>query len=100
MKQSTDKALISDPSYSQRELLHIIEQENVTCLEDILLRRTSLAISGGLSTALIDEVLAIMANARGWNQTRTTSARQEFLARLSKQHAVTLEAAEPQPVNA
>jgi glycerol-3-phosphate dehydrogenase len=100
MKQSTDQALISDPSYSQRELLHIIEQENVVCLEDILLRRTSLAISGGLSTALIDEVLIIMAKARGWNQSMTKSARQEFLERLSKQHAVTLVTAEPQPVNA
>ena len=90
LQLNEDHPLSSDPSYSQRELLHIIEQEQVVTLEDILLRRTAIGISGNLSSDLIDEVLQILAQARGWSSHQIESAHSEFLNRLASLHAVTI----------
>jgi glycerol-3-phosphate dehydrogenase len=99
LQQSEDHLLANDPSYSQRELLHIIEQEHVVTLEDILLRRTALGISGNLSSELIDEVLQILAQARGWLPPQIETARSELLGRLASLHAVTLSSPSRQSVN-
>jgi glycerol-3-phosphate dehydrogenase len=100
MQQGEDHLLASDPSYSQRELLHIIEQEQVVTLEDILLRRTAMGISGNLSSDLVDEVLQILAQARGWSTLQIETARSEFLNRLASFHAVTFSTPSRQCTNA
>jgi glycerol-3-phosphate dehydrogenase len=99
LQQGEDHLLASDPSYSQRELLHIIEQEHVVTLEDILLRRTAMGISGNLSSDLIDEVLQVLAQVRGWSSQQIEIAHSEFLNRLSSLHAVSFSTPTRQTAN-
>jgi glycerol-3-phosphate dehydrogenase len=100
LRLSDDTPLTDAPSYSHREILHIIENEHVASLEDILLRRTAIGISGDLSAGLVDEVLTILASARDWNTGQIETARQNFLDRLSKLHDVTFPSPARQTVNA
>lgn len=76
--------------YSIGEVRFIIEREQVECLADIFLRRTTIAISGGLSFALIDAVLDILAAHKGWDVDQATAERTAFLAMLAHQHGVDL----------
>lgn len=87
--------LASDPmlagsTYSASEIRLIVEREHVACLADIFLRRTTIAISGGLSLQLIDAVLAILANHKGWNAAEAAAERSTFLALLAHQHGLDL----------
>jgi glycerol-3-phosphate dehydrogenase len=90
IKQTQDQLLISDPAWSHRELEYIIRTEHVVHVEDLLLRRTSLGISGNLSADLIEDVLAIMARVQGWTPVQTNDAREVLLERLARLHTVTI----------
>jgi len=72
-----DKPLASEPSYTVREIQYLCEHEAVTHLADLLFRRTTIAISGQLTGALLDEIAAIAAGVLGWDAVRT---RQEIEA--------------------
>ncbi|NGN41571.1 glycerol-3-phosphate dehydrogenase/oxidase [Mesorhizobium sp. CGMCC 1.15528] len=76
--------------YSVGEVRLIIEREQVECLADIFLRRTTIAVSGGLSLALVDAVLDILATHKGWDVDQATAERTAFLALLAHQHGVDL----------
>lgn len=47
-----------------RELLFLIRNEAVEHLDDLLLRRTTLAISGTLSLAILDAALELLTGRR------------------------------------
>ncbi len=76
--------------YSVGEVRLIIEREQVECLADIFLRRTTIAVSGGLSLALVDAVLDILAEHKGWDADQAATERTTFLAVLAHQHGVDL----------
>ncbi|WP_395450083.1 glycerol-3-phosphate dehydrogenase/oxidase [Aminobacter sp. UC22_36] len=87
--------LASDPmlagsTYSAGEIRLIVAREQVECLADIFLRRTTIAISGGLSLALIEAVLGILADCKGWTPAQAAAERTAFLALLAHQHGITL----------
>ena len=87
--------LASDPmlagsDYSAGEIRQIVEREQVECLADIFLRRTTVAISGGLSLALIDAVLGILATHKAWTTAQISAERTAFLALLAHQHGIDL----------
>lgn len=65
-----DKPLASEPSYTAREIQYLCEHEAVTHLADLLFRRTTIAISGQLTGAVLDEIAAIAAHVLGWDSTR------------------------------
>jgi len=65
-----DKPLASEPSYTAREIQYLCEHEAVTHLADLLFRRTTIAISGQLTGAVLDEIAAIAARVLGWDSTR------------------------------
>ncbi|KQY13698.1 glycerol-3-phosphate dehydrogenase/oxidase [Rhizobium sp. Root482] len=75
--------------YSMREILHLIRHEAVERLDDLLLRRTALAIAGELSLAMTDAVLGILATEKGWSPTRMAKERAFFLTLLNDRHGVT-----------
>jgi len=66
-----DNPLASEPSYTVREIQYLCEQETVTHLADLLFRRTTIAISGQLTGAVVDETAAIAAGVLGWDSNRT-----------------------------
>jgi glycerol-3-phosphate dehydrogenase len=72
-----DNPLASEPSYTVREIQYLCEHEAVTHLADLLFRRTTLAISGRLTGAVLAETAAIAARALGWDPIR---ARREIEA--------------------
>lgn len=59
-------ALISTPLYSTEELAHLATREDVVHLDDVVLRRTSLAFSGGLTREALEEVAAAIAPVMNW----------------------------------
>ena len=76
--------------YSHNEIRLIVEREQVETLADIFLRRTTIAITGGLTTALVDAVLDILAAYKAWNAKQAGQEHAAFIALLKHQHGVDL----------
>ena len=52
--------------YSVAEIAYLARSEQVVHLSDLVLRRTSLAITGQISSRIIDKVAEIVADELGW----------------------------------
>lgn len=76
--------------YSHNEIRLIVEREQVETLADIFLRRTTIAITGGLTTELVDAVLDILATHKAWNAKQAAQEHAAFVALLKHQHGVDL----------
>ncbi|HEV7319713.1 MAG TPA: glycerol-3-phosphate dehydrogenase/oxidase [Ensifer sp.] len=99
-RYGTDSTLIADfiavgsdhvlphPGYSARELQFLIRNEAVEHLDDLLLRRTTLAISGELSLDMTDAALALLAHEKHWPPARAAHERERFLTLLAARHGV------------
>jgi len=74
--------------YSVREVLYLIRAEAVEHLDDLLLRRTTLAISGELSLGMVDAALNVLAVEKGWSAERTAAERDRFLTLMRERHGV------------
>ncbi|MCR6498066.1 glycerol-3-phosphate dehydrogenase/oxidase [Shinella sp. CPCC 101442] len=75
--------------YSTRELQYLIRAEAAEHLDDMLLRRTTLAISGELSLAMAEAVLELLAAEKGWSAQRIADERIRFLTLMRERHGVT-----------
>ena len=60
----------SFPSFSTAELRHVALTEDVVHLEDVLMRRTSLAFQGLATRAAAAEIARAIAPALGWDDAR------------------------------
>ncbi|WP_026619830.1 glycerol-3-phosphate dehydrogenase (plasmid) [Ensifer sp. WSM1721] len=99
ISERTDAPMLGS-DYSVREMLFLIRNEAVEHLDDLLLRRTTLAISGVLSLATLDTTLDLLAAEKSWGDERRASERARFLALLRDRHGVDeamLAARSPQP---
>ncbi|MGX9179890.1 FAD-dependent oxidoreductase [Mesorhizobium sp. BHbdii] len=83
--------LLPGSDYSAREIRYLIANEYVEQLEDLLLRRTTIAITGALSADLLDAVLDILAVEKNWDAARKAFERTDFLALLQHRHGVDLD---------
>ncbi|CAN7320569.1 glycerol-3-phosphate dehydrogenase/oxidase [Mesorhizobium sp. LjRoot246] len=83
--------MLPQSDYSASEIGHIIEHEHVECLADLFLRRTTIAISGGLSFDLINAVLDLLAAHKGWSAREAAAERSTFLALLADRHGIDLQ---------
>ncbi|KQV38030.1 MULTISPECIES: glycerol-3-phosphate dehydrogenase/oxidase [unclassified Rhizobium] len=90
MSVAADEAL-PHADYSARELIHLIRSEAVEHLDDLLLRRTTLAVGGELSLEMTDAALALLAAEKGWPPQRAAEERTRFLTLLNDRHGVTEE---------
>lgn len=86
----TADVMLPGYGYSQNEIRLIVEREQVETLADIFLRRTTIAITGGLTNELVDAVLAILAAHKAWNAKQAARERAAFVALLKHQHGVDL----------
>lgn len=77
---NTDHLLVNHPEYSRREIEYIIQNEHVAHLDDLVLRRTTLALKGELSRQLLIELADIQANLLGWS----LEEKEEEIARTQK----------------
>lgn len=99
-RYGTDSTLVADfiaggadhalphPDYSIREMQFLIRNEGVEHLDDLLLRRTTLAISGELSLDMTDAVLALLATEKHWPPVLVAAERKRFLTILTERHGV------------
>ncbi|WP_164924059.1 glycerol-3-phosphate dehydrogenase/oxidase [Sinorhizobium fredii] len=75
-------------NYSARELLYLIGKEAVEHLDDLLIRRTTLAITGELSLAMTEAALDLLAAEKDWPELRKAEERSRFLTLMRDRHGV------------
>lgn len=87
-----DDGLDSLPEFSAQELAFVIRDEQAVRLDDVLLRRTSLAFSGELSDARVREIADVMSTELGWNSARRDEEIARATSLLRDRHGVDLTA--------
>lgn len=85
-----DSPLNYAPSYSQREILFLIENEQVTRLDDLILRRTLFGMLGQVTAPLLDELAALAAASLGWTAEQTQAEVQHTHDLLTQHHRARL----------
>jgi glycerol-3-phosphate dehydrogenase len=79
-----DAPLSTLPDYSTAELAYLAGDEDVVHLDDLLLRRTSIAFTGAATEASVAEIADVVAETMGWD----AAARSTEVARaLQRVHA-------------
>ncbi|MBM4043000.1 MAG: hypothetical protein FJ290_31305 [Planctomycetes bacterium] len=88
--EGPDAPLQHHPAYSVREIEFILRNERVERLDDLLLRRTAIALLGELTRELLGELLALMARLREWPQAQTAAERHRVVILLRERHRIDL----------
>jgi len=77
-----DAPLTTLPDYSTAELRHLAAAEHVVHLDDLLLRRTTIAFTGGATPAAVAEVAEIVGGVLGWDADQVSRECARALARV------------------
>ena len=85
-----DEALIHHADYSQREILFLVGEEKIIHLDDLVLRRSLMAMLGELTPELLDELAQIVGESLGWSDEETGAEVQRTVAILRDKHTVSL----------
>lgn len=80
---------IDGTGYTEAELRYLIRNEYARTLADLLQRRTSLAITGTLSSATIARAAQILAEELGWTPEHSAIEEAAFRERLARDHGLT-----------
>ena len=88
--ESADRPIALHSSYTVREIAYLADNEMVGPTLDILLRRTTIAISGQATAALVEEVAEIAGSVLGWEQARVKSEISLTITELLDHHGVGL----------
>ncbi len=94
LKREDDLPLAAGCLLTGAEIVWLCRTEMAVRLEDMLLRRTPLAIRGDLSMKIVESVARIMAAELGWTPAREQVEVEQFLADLEEFHGVTQETLE------
>jgi glycerol-3-phosphate dehydrogenase len=78
------------PEFSRREIQFLASQERIVHLDDLILRRTIMALLGQLSLALLEELAEVMASELLWSQERTDEEVARSVKLLAEVHGVRL----------
>ena len=90
ISSADDKPLRWLPAYSRREILFMAEQEKVIHLDDVILRRTLMALLGQVSFELLAELAGVLAPALEWSEQRTQQEIDRAVGLLETEHGVKL----------
>ena len=85
-----DAPLQHNPAYTRREIEFLASTESVVRLIDVLLRRTSMAFVGAVTTPLIEELARVVAPVLGWDAGRLAEEITLAHSILSEVHGVAL----------
>jgi glycerol-3-phosphate dehydrogenase len=88
MSAAPDQPLRSLPEYSQREIQFMASQESIVHLDDLILRRTIMALLGQLSLDLLEELAVVLAPVLEWSQERIQHEIERTVKLLSEVHSV------------
>ncbi len=89
-QQQPDSSLRSTATYSRAEIQFIAIHEKVVRLDDLILRRTLMAMLGELDGALLEELAALLGEALEWDDHRRQTELNRTLDLLADVHGVTL----------
>lgn len=88
IQQHGEMPLQHHAGYSATELRYLIEHEQVCQLEDVLVRRTSLAICGELTPPLMQEISQLLADSLGWQDSQRAEHLQRTAISLAQRHGL------------
>lgn len=83
-----DQPLADAETYTHAEIAHLINAEHVANMLDLILRRTTLAISGTLTTNTLEDISRIFASQRGWDENLRQDHTTETRNYLSAYHGM------------
>ncbi|WP_051125863.1 glycerol-3-phosphate dehydrogenase/oxidase [Pseudovibrio sp. FO-BEG1] len=83
-----DQPLADAETYTHAEIAHLINAEHVANMLDLVLRRTTLAISGTLTTDTLEDISRIFASQRGWDENLRQDHTTETRNYLSAYHGM------------
>ena len=89
--RAADQPLAQGCQVTTGEIAFLVQREFARSLGDVLLRRTPLSIRGIVSTGVIRRVATILADELGWDEEKTTSEVEAFIADLADYHGVSRE---------
>jgi glycerol-3-phosphate dehydrogenase len=90
IKRATDEPLKSLPEYSRREIMFLVQNEKAMRLDDLLLRRTMLAMLGRLTKEIVQELADVMGDTLSWNVDQKNAEVARALQLLREKHGVQL----------
>ncbi len=90
IKRAADEPLKSLPEYSRREIMFLVQNEKAMRLDDLLLRRTMLAMLGRVTQEIILELADVMRDSLGWSVDQKNAEVARALHLLSEKHGVQL----------
>lgn len=90
MSAADDAPLENKPDMTHREIAFLAVKEKIVHLDDLLLRRTMLAILGQLNRPLVDELADHLGNALGWSTKQKHAEVERVLEILADKHGVRL----------
>ena len=90
IKREDDAKLESLPDYSHREIAYLAQYEKVVHLDDLLLRRTMIAMLGRMTRAGVVELAEVLGASLGWDGAQKTAEVERTLRLLAGRHGVRL----------
>lgn len=85
-----DEALREHAAYSRREISYLVREEKILHLDDLVLRRSLLAMLGELTPELLEELAQIVGESLGWSEEETHAEVKRTAAILQDKHNVSL----------
>jgi glycerol-3-phosphate dehydrogenase len=92
--ENGDVMLESTTEYSRTELQYLVAQESVVHLDDVFLRRTSLAFTGSITAEVLEEVADVVAEGLGWDADTRAAEIVSVRTLLAEAHGVTIASSE------
>jgi glycerol-3-phosphate dehydrogenase len=83
-----DSPLKSKANWQRGEVIFLVENEKPVHVEDVLLRRSTLAWLGEVTRPLVEEFAAIFAEVNGWSKSTVQSEVERTIAHLKEYHGV------------
>jgi glycerol-3-phosphate dehydrogenase len=90
-RHEKDIPLKSLPTYSRREISFLAQNEKILHLDDLLLRRSMLAMLGGLTNEVLEEITEVLGESLKWGQKQKTAEKKRTLEILQNRHGVKLQ---------
>jgi glycerol-3-phosphate dehydrogenase len=91
MSAAPDRPLRCLPAYTQREIQFMASQESIVHLDDLISRRTLMALLGQLSLDLLEELALLLAPLLAWPQQRRQQEIERAVKLLREVHGVRLQ---------
>ena len=90
MRRAPDAPLKSLPAATRREMAFLAQYEKVIHLDDLLLRRSMLAMNGSLTRERVEELADVVGDALGWDAEQKQAEAARSLSILADKHGVRL----------